>query len=127
MIKIMAEFSIKKAFRELYESYDSGKVSKGNYSFFSLGHTSSYDKYFEDYTEYTEMDDYGHIHVTRVYEGDYYEAALSRNRRIAVKILYALFWLTAAAILILTGIRYSSIKLCVDVLMDGILRASAHN
>ena len=106
----MADFKIKSLINELYETYDKGELKEKKHSFLSIRHTSSYDKFFEDYIEYTETDETGRLHVKRVYEGDYYEAQMSPVRRTIVKILLGMLWIAAAVVFVTAGVRYAPLQ-----------------
>ncbi len=61
-------------------------------------HSKSYHRHFEGYTEVESVNSRGKVVIERIYTGDYYRLDLPRNKRVLLRLAYALLWLIACAL-----------------------------
>lgn len=68
--------------------------------------SSAYEKYFEGYAEYRELNKNGKgTHIRRVYTGDIYRQELARTQRIAVRIAYLVMYIFAVVMHVVVATR----------------------
>lgn len=71
---------------------------------------NTYSRYFEGYTETVVLQKNKKTCVRRFYVGDYYRQALSDRQFMAVKAVYLLAFLLAAAVFLISGTRAAAVN-----------------
>lgn len=68
-------------------------------------HSAAFRRHFKDYVEFVELDEDGHTHLRRVYQGLWHIPALSRAERLREKLLLALLFAAGLVLFLFAALR----------------------